>query len=312
MATKVNYNDHPYRIVLSLVAAHIMVMYNDPDNFFEALLTPSYRRGMVASYVISYLVFSFIHYLSLQLDKKYEWHEKIFFRVLWQSILGVFVPAIIIFLLVTGYLSLYQINIFQTEYLQQDFPLALLMLLSVNLYYFGLYHFIRYREIIKTGDNTFEQQYVPESHQLMGQLNMAGKTVDLSESKNNNYKALLMVDTLTTTIPVSTIDIAYAYILAGTVFIRLKSMDSINESYQVSYTLKELEVLLDPSQFFRINRQMIVNINNCTGFSPQKKTLVLHLEPQAYKSGENIPQEHTKLHIVSEDRCAKFKVWIDR
>ena len=70
--TKVNYNDRYFRIVLSLLAAHIIVMYNETDSFLEALFTETYIRGVLASFVIAWLLTTYIHFISVRLDRRYD------------------------------------------------------------------------------------------------------------------------------------------------------------------------------------------------------------------------------------------------
>jgi hypothetical protein len=94
---------------------------------------------------------------------------------------------------------------------------------------------------------------------------------------------------------------------------RTFDMASLGQSYELGIPLKNLEDILDKRLFFRINRQMIVNFNACKFFTPGKnKTLELFPEPALYGPGAKIPAEHKRLHIISEDRVAAFKLWMDR
>lgn len=51
----VKYNDGGMRLLLSIVAAHIMVTYNEPESFFKIIFTISYIRGFIASLLMSFL-----------------------------------------------------------------------------------------------------------------------------------------------------------------------------------------------------------------------------------------------------------------
>lgn len=128
------YKDRPIRIILSLIAAHIMVLYNDTDGFFYAAITVSYLRGLVASFIIAYLMTVFIHWISVRLDASFDWHSRMMPRFMMQLCLGALFPALLTFFLVAAFLGIYDINIFETEYLRQDYPLVLLMILTLNLY----------------------------------------------------------------------------------------------------------------------------------------------------------------------------------
>ncbi|MCB0375771.1 MAG: LytTR family transcriptional regulator, partial [Sinomicrobium sp.] len=73
------------------------------------------------------------------------------------------------------------------------------------------------------------------------------------------------------------------------------------ESLVVSKTLANLEVLLDPRQFRRVNRQYIVNITAVQQIKPHYKgKLLLLLEPLA---GEEV--------IVSQEQAAQMRDWLE-
>lgn len=300
---KVNYNDLSIRIVLSIVAAHVMTSYNEPEGFFEIILTSSYLRGFAGSFFIAFLTINYIYLLTLRLDHRYNWHRQTFLRFFWQLLLGLCVPAIIVFLLVALFFGIYNINIFETEYLSQDFPLVLLMLLVVNLYYFGLYHFLIAKNPIvlqpdKSNNEIAELQPI---------------SAEIQKEEEPSYKETIIITTPLKTFPIHTDEIAYIFRLSDGVFIRLKSMKDFGESYQTNYSLKDLEAMLDPSKFLRINRQMIVSYQSVKAFRNETaKTLLLTLDPEPYPIGKDTPPEHQKLMVVSETRTPRFKLWMDR
>lgn len=309
MKPKVKYHDHLMRFVLAIIGAHVMVLYNDPQDFYEAVFTASYVRGFIASLIISYIIVYYIQGATITLDKKYDWQADTLLRIIWQLVFGIFVPAFVVFLLVAFFMWIYEINVFKTSYLRQDYPLAILMLLVLNLYYFGLYCFIKLKSTTAVVDDIIlNNDGMISSH--------AGTFLQTNEEERDkletNFKETILVNTFDRTIPVDVTDIVYIFRYLGNVFIRLKSMESINECYQVSFTLKELEAMLNPSFFFRINRQMIISRDCCAGYSSEKnKTLFITLNPPLIKDGLS-SQDYRKLPIVSEDRCTNFKFWLDR
>jgi two-component system, LytTR family, response regulator len=72
--------------------------------------------------------------------------------------------------------------------------------------------------------------------------------------------------------------------------------------YLVDYSLNQLEELLDPDLFFRINRQQMLRveaIKNIVAYSGSRlKVVLLHAE--------------TKEALVSRERVNEFKGWLDR
>jgi two-component system, LytTR family, response regulator LytT len=96
---------------------------------------------------------------------------------------------------------------------------------------------------------------------------------------------------------IETIDIAYFYTENKVNFLVTKEA----KRYAVDYNLDQLEGLLDPKKFFRINRQFIIGFHSITEmFSYSKSRVLIKLNPPS------------KLEtIVSAERSASFKTWID-
>ncbi len=92
-------------------------------------------------------------------------------------------------------------------------------------------------------------------------------------------------------------DISYFYSEDGLLCVKTKN----GKRHILDYTLDQLEQVLDPSEFFRINRKIITRINAIqkihTYFNSRLK---LELHPK------------TELEvIVSRDRVGDFKKWLD-
>ena len=70
--------------------------------------------------------------------------------------------------------------------------------------------------------------------------------------------------------------------------------------YTIDYNLDALETMLDPKNFFRINRQYIISINSIKEmFSYTKSRVLIKLNP---------PAKHET--IVSTERSGDFKLWL--
>ncbi|MBP7513214.1 MAG: response regulator transcription factor [Flavobacteriales bacterium] len=83
-------------------------------------------------------------------------------------------------------------------------------------------------------------------------------------------------------------------------YVKLVSTD--NRRYIVDGTMDKIASELDPRTFFRINRQLIVSFPAIKSMVPYSKSRVkVLLEPQ--------PEEES---IVSVERSAEFKAWLDR
>lgn len=97
---------------------------------------------------------------------------------------------------------------------------------------------------------------------------------------------------------VKTIDVAYFYSIVGDTFLCTKNKENLS----LDYSLDKLETLLDPSRFYRINRQFIINFDAIRNMYVHTKSRIkLELEPAS--------SEET---IVSINRSADFKRWLGK
>jgi two-component system response regulator LytT len=116
-------------------------------------------------------------------------------------------------------------------------------------------------------------------------------------SSQGNYKERFLVNKRDELIIISTSDISYFYIENNTNLV-LKNGDS----YLIKHTLEELIELLDPTKFYRINRQIIISVKAISKITQWfKGKLKLQLTP---KLDSNV--------FVSREKATDFKNWIDR
>lgn len=94
-------------------------------------------------------------------------------------------------------------------------------------------------------------------------------------------------------------EISHFHICERNVFLS----DYQGKDYGVDYSLEQLHSMLDPRKFFRINRECIVNIDAITlMYSYSSSRLQLTLKNK----------EKSDLFVVSRDKVAGFKRWIDK
>lgn len=96
---------------------------------------------------------------------------------------------------------------------------------------------------------------------------------------------------------IETFDSAYFYTENKANFLVTKD----NKRFAIDHNLDQLEELLDPKKFFRINRQFIIGFHAITEmFTYSKSRVLIKLNPPS------------KLDtIVSSERSASFKSWLD-
>ncbi|MGB5204275.1 LytR/AlgR family response regulator transcription factor [Eudoraea sp.] len=121
--------------------------------------------------------------------------------------------------------------------------------------------------------------------------------LNLIKANNKTYKTTYLVSYRDQLIPIKTSSIAYLYIDSGIV----KGITKDNKSYTLDKKLEDIENELDPSCFYRVNRQLIVHkdaIANIKYYFNGK--LILNVLP-VFK--EQI--------VVSKAKSKAFKKWIN-
>ncbi len=115
----------------------------------------------------------------------------------------------------------------------------------------------------------------------------------LGEKKR--YRSYFLLPERDKLVPLSTKDIAYAYIDAKSV----KIVTHEHKNYYLTHTLDDLMAQLDPDMFFRANRQFIVSreaIKDVSIWFGNKLAINLNVE---------VPEKI----IVSKAKVAEFKCW---
>jgi len=113
------------------------------------------------------------------------------------------------------------------------------------------------------------------------------------------YKSRFFVKLGTHFFSISTTDIACFYIRERSTFIKSK----VGKNFDIDFSLEQVQSMVDPDQFFRINRIYIVNLDSITdiiNYSTNRLKIKL----------KNF--EHLEDLIVSREKTSDFKQWLDR
>lgn len=120
----------------------------------------------------------------------------------------------------------------------------------------------------------------------------------LNRLQSPNFKTRFLVKQGNALIYILVQDLRYCYSEDSLVFALLTD----GKKQHLDYTLEQLENVLDPQQFFRINRKVVVSADAITKIHPYfNNRLKLDLQPKP-------PFEV----IVSREKVSAFKAWLDR
>ncbi len=268
------YNDLYFRIIAAIISAHIIVVIGEDETFFHLLVDKDYYRAMLYSFIIAFLLVNLVYWITRKLDNQYDWKQHKIRRPILQLFFSFFLPSIAAFLLAFTYFKIFGYDIWNTWYLRYDYPIIVLMLLMLNIYYLAFYF---YRQWQFT-----ESMIIPV---------VANK----EESKS---KGVFVVQKGAKNIPLQVDTISYFFHNGDFNFVRTFEQ----EDFIITQALDDVQQQLNEKQFFRANRQTIINFNACQHFEPlEHGKLELYVTP---KLKEPI--------IISQKRAKTFKEWLQR
>lgn len=125
-------------------------------------------------------------------------------------------------------------------------------------------------------------------------------TIDIKsilQSAQTEYRRRFLVKSAGRLLFIGSSDVSYFFSEEGMTFI----VNQQNERYILEQTLEELEGQVDPREFFRINRKMIIASKSIERIEPYANNrLQLTLKPH-----------FTEEVVVSRHRTSEFKHWLD-
>lgn len=93
-------------------------------------------------------------------------------------------------------------------------------------------------------------------------------------------------------------EICCFYSIEKSTFLQTK----LNRNYDIAHSLDQLEELIDPSKFFRINRQFIIAFDSITD--------IIHYSNSRLRL--KIQNNDNKDFIVSREKVQQFKLWLEK
>ena len=274
----VRYNDLYFRIIAALLAAHCIVAFGDKETLFQLLLDKYYYMALGSSFVIALVLVTIVNFITRKLDRHFDWKVYPVERTGLQLLAGLVLPAVVALLLAGLYFKLNGLDIFKTLYFQIDFPVIVGMILLFNIYYLTYYFYL--------------------------QMRLAEKAAQVSNKAENilsnqtEFKEVIIASRGAKNIPIPVNKISYIYHQDEYNFIKT----SEKEDFLITEPLDIIQQQLSSRQFFRVNRQMLVNFNACGHFEN-----IAHQKLRLYV----IPETKEPI-IVSQKKAKEFKEWMGR
>jgi DNA-binding LytR/AlgR family response regulator len=128
-------------------------------------------------------------------------------------------------------------------------------------------------------------------------VNLIGNILDAYQQINNKYKSRFLVKVGQSIHSIQIEAIHHFVTHESLTFL----VGKVKGKYPIDFTLDQLETLLDPKLFFRINRKIIIQINSIE-------------KVDSYFNGRLAITSKLlegDLRIVSRDRVNDFKKWLD-
>lgn len=216
-----------YGIVIPY-SSHFLISIRERDRLIDRVQNKYYWIALIYTLSLSYLFSYWVAFWSTYLDKNPPKNEMR--RMMWQLLLGLVLPLLVIVLLTTAYYAVFGEDIFARDYFANELPIVTLFLAIINGFHL-LMHSNRQTAIHK-------RNYLQQEEQL---------------AKNRKIQVYYKGAQL----PISITEIAMIDQVQNVNWLLMHN----GENYILHLSLKEISALLGNYEFFQINRNQIVNKN---------------------------------------------------
>lgn len=258
-----------FYVFLIPYAAHFLISIRETDSLTDRLCNRYYWIALAYTLLLSYAAAFGIGQLSAYLDKKEKCRSNHARRTVWQLVWGLLLPLFLVVLLTTAYFGFFGENIVERGYFKHELPIVVLYLIVIN----GFYLLIHANKQAVVLQRNYRQQ----------------QNLLLKDKR-------IMVHSKTEKLPISVTQIA----MIDQVQLINWLITQAEERFILSLSLKEINKLLGPYEFFQINRTQIV-----------RKAIVKKMANGSFgKLVLTLGINYAKPVIVSKDRAKRFKEWL--
>ncbi|WP_160139615.1 LytTR family DNA-binding domain-containing protein [Chryseobacterium sp. c4a] len=164
------YNNKKTRVSAAVIAAFYIVIHGKPFNLLKALYSLGFYIALAISIVVAMFLVQVVHRCTVLLDQKYDWRTMLFTRIVMQSVFGIVLPCLIDLIIMSLFFQLQGQNAWENGFIHIDFPVIILLMVILNLYY--LIYYLLYtrsneepiqlaakKQILKAGPSTLIVHY---------------------------------------------------------------------------------------------------------------------------------------------------------
>lgn len=247
--------------LISLILANILILIGK-DDWSALFFDARHYLDMFITFLSVFIVFEYVDRANIILNKRKPWLEHIYKRGLLQLIFGLIVPALLaIAMTYIQWTFIWHKHLVHDNYFKYEFLPQVLFIVVVNLF-FAISHLF---------EKVSEQDEVQSEPILIG---------------NKGARK----------IPIQSENTSYIYLKNGIIHLITNSGDQLI----LADNMDVYEKLLPTKDFFRANRQFIINKQAC----------------QSYKAVSNGKIEVALLPLsvsilISQKRAASFRTWIN-
>lgn len=271
------YHDRLLRLIAVPILGMLYRHIGEPSPLIGLLRDPVYYLDLLVSMLAIWLIWELTKIIIRQLDRRYSWNQDFFQRLILQSLLvygtTIFYTLLVTFIYNDIIMRAYRHELYDISFsFVIDVPVSLLIITIMQLLYYALYL------------HEFHQQELTEGVKV--------QTPPAASTRKNVLayfgKSLL---------PVALEEIAYFHKVGEVTLVRTLE----NQDYRIDQTLEQLQTSVPSDSFYRLNRQMIVNLESVKEVKndPSGK-LIVNLQPS-----------YNEEVTVSRKKASEFKNWLN-
>lgn len=326
----IRYNNLAFRIVGSLVVSIFITLFGTDSSLFIALKYPSFYLVVGLSFLVALFLTYCVHYVTIRLDKNFDWQRRPYRRAGLQLSLGVLLPVVLAYYIMMLYFKYFDgRDIHDSQYMLIDFPHMVYFIIMLNLYYvihylvvelMVMYHLwqneLRGKEKVPVFQvpespavqqlSVYQEEFIvaePSSDAPQEPDETLLSVPELQEPEEN--QGMITVNGGLETLELDVVqEVCYFYRSGRSNWVVTFS----GNRYLVSRTLKEFEASFCGPHLFRINRAVIVNRAALEKYEDGiHRRLILNLKPgyEQFCTGEDFV-------TVSQRNYSLFKSWFEQ